>query len=148
MSLSVLYRLLDNKSLHLAYLKKLKNYANSDSINSNFLIECLMQLKNFHMKNDKNKAIKYYNQALKYAFNYKNLMFIVRIYKDIISDFNKNLIDMTQLEKYLLLLFNHKEIISGNSYLKNELNNIFLDVVLNSYLNNNCINIIKRLKEI
>lgn len=129
-SLVVLYKLLNNKKLHLEYLKKLKNIPNKDSSNSNFIIEYLIQLKNSYIKNDKSKAIKYYNKAIKYSFEYKNL------------------IDKTQLEEYLVVLYNQKDIISSNNYLKNELNNIFLDLILNSFLNNYCINIIKKIRDI
>ena len=147
-SLAVLYRLIGDEELHLEYLKKLKGVANNDSSNSNFLIEYLIQLKNYYIKNDKNKAIKYCNQLVKYSFKYKNLMSIIRVYKNIVDDFNENLIDMTQLEEYLLVLYTNKEVIYNSGYLKNELSNIFLELVLHRNLNNSCINIIKKLREI
>ncbi len=140
-NLITLYEIDGNEELSNFYLDKI----NDDMFKKeepSLYIEYLIKKKNYFIKFDITKAIKYYNSAIKLSIKDNNILCLTKIYENIIEDYNNCLISSNYLNQYLIILNRNKHIYDNH---KEFLNDILVRVVINENINKNLLDTIRKI---
>lgn len=142
-NLVTLYEIVENEELSNFYLNKI----DADMFKkeeSSLYIEYLLKKKNYFIKSDIEKSIKHYNTAIKLCIRDNNILWLTKIYENIVEDYQNGLISSNYVNQYLVILRRNKHIYDNHEEF---LNDILVRLITSKNINRNLLDTIRKIKD-
>ncbi|WP_346937427.1 helix-turn-helix transcriptional regulator [Clostridium sp.] len=142
-NLVTLYELVEDEERSNFYLNKI----NRDMLkreDASLYVAYLLKRKNYFIKFDVKAAVKHYNTAIKLCINDNNILWLTKIYENIVQDYHDGLINSNYVNQYLIILNRNKHIYDNHKEL---LNDILIGLITNKNINRSLLDTIRKIKE-
>ncbi len=106
-------------------------------------IAYLIKIKNYFIKFDVKAAVKHYNTAIKLCINDNNILWLTKIYENIVQDYHDELLNSNYTNQYLIILNRNKHMYDNHKEL---LNDILVGLITNKNINKSLLDTIREIK--
>lgn len=141
-NLITLYELVEDEERSNFYLNKI-NGDRLKSEDASLYIAYLIKIKNYFIKFDVKAAVKHYNTAIKLCINDNNILWLTKIYENIVQDYHDELLNSNYTNQYLIILNRNKHMYDNHKEL---LNDILVVLITNKNINKSLLDTIREIK--
>ncbi len=141
-NLITLYELVEDEERSNFYLNKI-NRDRLKSEDASLYIAYLIKIKNYFIKFDVKAAVKHYNTAIKLCINDNNILWLTKIYENIVQDYHDELLNSNYTNQYLIILNRNKHMYDNHKEL---LNDILVGLITNKNINKSLLATIREIK--
>ncbi len=141
-NLITLYELVEDEERSNFYLNKI-NGDRLKSEDASLYIAYLIKIKNYFIKFDVKAAVKHYNTAIKLCINDNNILWLTKIYENIVQDYHDELLNSNYTNQYLIILNRNKHMYDNHKEL---LNDILVGLITNKNINKSLLDTIREIK--
>ncbi len=137
-----MYELVEDEERSNFYLNKI-NGDRLKSEDASLYIAYLIKIKNYFIKFDVKAAVKHYNTAIKLCINDNNILWLTKIYENIVQDYHDELLNSNYTNQYLIILNRNKHMYDNHKEL---LNDILVGLITNKNINKSLLDTIREIK--